>query len=338
MIVLFVAVMASSCGQFSQVHSAAPAPPAPASSSARLAPVDPATSASTSSTSSDPLPEASQPSAEPAPAGPDLSAYAGLGTGVDHYDQADTFGPQAFGDPVGATREMAAHGVRTLFLETGSYRHPPISLPTATGPLVEAAHAAGLKVVAWYLPLFRNVGHDLADVMKSIRYRSPSGQGFDGFALDIEADIVPAAPRVANLLRLSAMIRAAVGPDYALGAIIPSPRGLVRVPTYWPGFPYRQLPRFYDVILPMSYFTFHHSGAGEVAQYIRDNVEIVRVATGDPNVPIHVIGGIAGDMSGAEAAAFVQTARAEHVFGASLYEYPGTSPSDWRLLSALALR
>src|SRR5439155_12678620 len=131
------------------------------------------------------------------------------------------------------------------------------------------------------------------------------------------------------------MIRAAVGPRYALGAIIPSPRGLIRVPSYWPGFPYRQLPRYYDVILPMSYFTFHYQGAAVVARYIRDNVEIIRRAAGDPAIPVHVIGGIAGDMTDAEAAAFVRAAASEHVFGASLYEFAGTSAADWRILAAL---
>jgi hypothetical protein len=269
------------------------------------------------------------------PASPDISAYRGLGTWVDVYSENDVFGPQAFGNAATTVREMAAHGVRTLFLEAGSYRHPAVAFPAATAALIRAAHAAGIRVIGWYLPLFRSVQHDFGEAMRTIRFRTRDDQGFDGFALDIEADLVPPAQRIANVLRLSREIRSAVGPTYALGAIIPSPRGLIRVPSYWPGFPYDRLPRYYDVVLPMSYFTFHYHGATATRRYIRDNVEIIRRQTGRPNIPIHVIGGIAGDMSPAEAQAFVRAARSEHVFGASLYEFPGTSSAEWRILGPL---
>jgi hypothetical protein len=230
---------------------------------------------------------------------------------------------------------MASHGVRTVFLEAGSYRHAPVAFPSTTARFIRAAHAAGLRVVAWYLPAFRSVPHDFAEVMRIMGFRTPDGQTYDGFALDIEADLVPPARRIANMLRLSSALRAAVGPGYALGAIIPSPRGLIRVPSYWPDFPYAELPRYYDVMLPMSYFTFHSHGAAAVEEYVRDNVEIVRQATGDPGIPVHVIGGIADDMTPAETAAFVRGARSERVFGASLYEFARTSTSEWRTLAPL---
>jgi len=230
---------------------------------------------------------------------------------------------------------MKANGVRTVFLEAGSYRHPPVEFPDATAAFIGAAHAAGLKVIAWYLPLFRNVSHDFAETMRVIGFRTSDGQGYDGFAMDIEAAIVPPAERIANFLRLSTMVRQAVGPSYALGAIIPSPRGLIRVPTYWPGFPYSQLPRYFDVILPMSYFTFHEHGAAAVAQYVSDNVAIIRQETGDPAIPIHVIGGIADDMTPDESVAFAQAAESAHVFGASLYEFDRTSDFEWRTLAPL---
>lgn len=245
------------------------------------------------------------------------------------------FGPQAFGDPAASVREMVAEGVRTVFLEAGSYRHPAVTFPSTTARFIQTAHDAGLKVIAWYLPLFRNVRHDFAQVMRVITFRTPDGQRYDGFAMDIEAAIVPPAERIANFLRLAGMVRSAVGPAYALGAIIPSPRGLIRVPTYWPGFPYAQLPKLFDVVLPMSYFTFHEHGPAAVGRYVRDNVEIIRHATGDPGVPIHVIGGIADDMSPSETTAFVDAARTEDVFGASLYEFARTSTSEWRTLQPL---
>src|SRR5207244_3761503 len=147
-----------------------------------------------------------------------------------------------------------------------------------------------MQVVAWYLPLFNNVDTDFTRVRRSLDYRTSDGQAFDSFALDIEAAIVPIKTRIQHLLALSARIRAAVGPSFPLGAIIPSPRGLIRVPTYWPGFPYKALPAYYDVVLPMSYYTFHTNGPWAAHRYISDNIRIVRERTGDPTIPIHVIG------------------------------------------------
>jgi hypothetical protein len=355
---LTLSVAAAGCGALPQASRspAAPSQPSMAPSGPTTAPQPPASSpkphrskgqghASPSAKPGEPAPSPSSgdPFATPTPtptptvtpAGPDLFAYRGLGTWIDHYDNEDVYGPAAFGDPAAWVRQMKRNGVRTVFLEAGSYKHPPIAFPPVTARFIAAAHRAGLKVVAWYLPLFRNVEHDFDEVMRIIGFRTPSSDGYDGCALDIEAAIVPPERRIENFLRLSQLMREAVGPDYALGAIIPSPRGLIRVPTYWPGFPYRELPKYYDVVLPMSYASFHYHGAEAVGQYIRDNVEIVRRETGVPDIPVHVIGGIADDMTPVDARAFVSAASSEHVFGASLYEFPRTSAFQWQLLQRL---
>src|SRR5205823_6507508 len=145
--------------------------PEPSATPVSLDP-SPGTSASPRSTAA---------SASPWPAGhrsgPDLSAYRGLGTWIDVYDQSDVFGPAAFGDPAGSVAELARNGVRTVFLEAGSYRHRPVAFPSTTARFIEAAHAAGLRVVAWYLPLFRSAPHDFAEVMRVIGFRTPGGQG-----------------------------------------------------------------------------------------------------------------------------------------------------------------
>ena len=122
---------------------------------------------------------------------------------------------------------MARVGVRTLYLQTGNYsQRADLVRPSALGRFVDAAHAAGLRVVAWYLPSFLYPAQDTRRALAAIRFRSPTGQRFDAFALDIEASLVRHVPlRNQRLLRLSAQLRAATGPGYALGAIIPSPVG-----------------------------------------------------------------------------------------------------------------
>src|SRR5207237_9756257 len=127
------------------------------------------------------------------------------------------------------------------------------------------------------------------------------------FPLNLESsDVRTPVLRHARLLDLSRRLRAVVGPSYALGAIIPSPRGMQLLPHYWPGFPYSDLYRIYDVFLPMAYFSYRAHGTAPVARYVQRSVEIIRARTGDPDVAIHVIGGISQRTGPAEARGFVQ--------------------------------
>ena len=209
---------------------------------------------------------------QPAPA---LALYGGLGTWVDIYDL------RVWRNPVAALTAMKARGVRTLYLETSNYRQASdIVRPAGTARIVEAAHALGLKVVAWYLPGFLNPARDTRRTLAAVRFRTPRGHRFDSFGLDIEASVVRSVPlRTARLLRLSSTLRAAVGPSYALGAIIPAPRGMELLPRYWPDFPYRQLARIYDVFLPMAYFTYRARNPATTYEYTVRNVAIIRRAT-----------------------------------------------------------
>ena len=59
-----------------------------------------------------------------------ITAYRGLGTWVDMYD------PSAWNDPAAAVKDMAAHGVRTLYIETANYHNP------ATTPMFKPAAMA----------------------------------------------------------------------------------------------------------------------------------------------------------------------------------------------------
>ena len=138
---------------------------------------------------------------------------------------------------------MAHHGVRTLYLETSNFnREVAIKWPGRERRFIRAAHAEGMQIVAWYLPGFLNVRRDFHRVMAAIRFTSGDGQRFDGFALDIESPAVHRpAVRTRRLVALSERIRSVVGPDYPLGAIIPTPLGMKKNPSYWPGFPYHRL-------------------------------------------------------------------------------------------------
>ena len=266
-------------------------------------------------------------------AGPrDTSAYQGLGTWVDIWDGAQWAKPEA------AVARMRDLGVTTLYLETSNYSQAVDLLrPAALGRFVDAAHANGLRIVAWYLPSFANVARDLRRSLAAVRFRSPKGEAFDSFALDIEAKVVPsAAKRSVRLLGLSRALRKAVGLDYPLGAIIPSPRGMQLRPDYWPRFPYRGLARSYDVFMPMGYFTYRYKTAAATRAYTEANLEILRAETGDEALAVHAVGGLAGPATVAQVRAFATAAADEGALGASLYDYATTSAAQWRALSAAA--
>jgi hypothetical protein len=260
-----------------------------------------------------------------------IDTYGGLGTWIDIYDAS-------WDDPAGAVASMKAHGVRTLYLQTSNFnRHQPFVHADGVREFVDAAHAQGLSIVAWYLPGFRDVDLDVRRSEAAIRYRTPSGNTFDSFALDIESPTVrmPRA-RTRRLLSLSDRLRSAAGDAYPLGAIIPSPRAMRRNAGYWPHFPYEQLAERYDVFLPMTYFTWRVSGPSGARSYTAGNIHIIRQETGDPSVPIHVIGGIAGDANANETAGFVHAVRERDVIGASYYTFPLIRAGDWRSLSKIS--
>jgi hypothetical protein len=263
---------------------------------------------------------------------PDLEPYAGLGTWIDIYSA----GFRA--DPNGIAASLAQRGVGTLFVETGNFRQPAdLFHPQQLGRLIEAAHARDISVIAWYLPSLTNPARDLRRALAAIRFTSAGGDQFDSFALDIESSAVSsAAERNRRLLALSARLRAAVGTDYALGAIIPSPVGMKLLPQYWPHFPYAALARTYDVFLPMAYYSYRAHGGAAIARYVRTSVAIIRSQTAGSTLPIHVIGGLANATTKKDAAAFLRAVGACGVHGFSLYDFFATKPSVWPLLRRAA--
>ena len=139
-----------------------------------------------------------------------IRSYRGLGAWVDMYDA------RAWDNPAAALKDMQGHGVRTLYLETANYHLPADSSTmfrrSDSGRLIEEAHARGIKVVAWYLPGFKDPAKDYRRSMAAIRYRTPNGQRFDSFTLDIESSIVKDVDvRNSRLRTLSKRLRAAVG-------------------------------------------------------------------------------------------------------------------------------
>jgi hypothetical protein len=264
----------------------------------------------------------------PAPPARDIGVYRGAGAWVDMYDPAE------LGNPWPALVEMRDNGVRTLYLETASWRVPKaldMKDEQAVELFLDEAHALGLKVVAWYLPGLDDLRTDLRRSRAVLDYRTASGgQGFDGFAIDIESQRVrPVSARNAALMRYSRALRRMAGPAYALGAITPDLRSTTAPPGLWPGFPYRATSRIYDVFLPMAYSSVRGHGSAYVYGYSRANVATVRALTGRP---VHLIGGLSDALGPGEHSAVVRGARAGGAIGASFYDFAIGQDDAWRAL------
>lgn len=261
-------------------------------------------------------------------AGPaDISAYERLGTWLD------MFNARPWRSPENAVKKMAQHGTRTIYVETSNFSQRfSIFKPEKMGRLIEAAHARDMNVVAWYLPSFKNIHKDLKRSKAAIEFESPSGERFDSFALDIESTgVADITTRNRRAISLSKRIRRFTGDDYPLGAIIPDPAGQL----YWPFFPYASLYEYYDVFLPMGYYTYRTSGYEGVFDYTKRNIQIIRDVLGDETVPVHVIGGLAGSASRAEVKAFVKATVKKKAMGGSLYDYPIMKEWEWTKLQPL---
>jgi hypothetical protein len=224
-----------------------------------------------------------------------------------------------------------------IYVETANYTNPPtanIANPVGVAALIDAAHASGMRVVAWYLPGFRNLNRDLRRSLDAIRFTTVAGGHFDSFALDIESNWVRNITlRNRRAQKLSSSIRRAVGRQYPLGAIVPDERSTsAYLPSRWPRFPYSRLRPYYDVFLPMAYSTYRGKGASFVYGYTTANIQYLRLVTHDPGLPVHVIGGIANKLRASEAAAVVRAARAQGALGASFYKSRLTGQQEWQAL------
>src|SRR5512132_501306 len=262
---------------------------------------------------------------------PSVLAYRGLGTWVDIYD------PALWNDPSAAVQTMQADGIRTIYLQSSNFSHADIEFPTPFGEFIDAAHGAGMRVVAWYLPSLAHLKVDFRKSMAAIAYRSTAGSGVDSFALDIESRVVTdPTVRTARLLTLSQRIRDAVGPGYPLGAITPNAVSLAKPTSFWPDFPYASLTQYYDVFLPMCYSGAVAAGGQAVHDYAANCARRVRAGTGNPTARIHQIGGVADDYDAAEIEGFVHAVREYGLMGGSLYDFMTTEdPAPWDLLRTI---
>jgi hypothetical protein len=265
-----------------------------------------------------------------------LEPYEGLGAWVDAFDWSHALGGDT---PVVDEHDMAAMadlGIQTVFIQTSHLGAPDeiVLGQDRLERLIEAAHRHGMSVVAWYLPTLVDVDVDLERLLAS------ADLDVDGLAVDIEATTVEdPTERTSRLLELSAALRGAL-PDQVIGAITLSAVHLQEVNrSYWPDYPWAQIADDYDLILPMAYWSIRLPEWRDGNRYVGENIDRIRAATGRPDIPVHVIGGIADEVTVAQVQGMLGALDArDGILGASLYDWATSSPQEWATLGPLRAR
>ena len=269
-----------------------------------------------------------------------ISVYRGLGTWIDAYDFSPQYQPHGVPPPVTpeSMDDLAAAGVKTLYLQAAKddVRSPgDLVNPEILGPMLNRAHARGIKVVAWYLPKFYDLDSDMRRFLAMRDFRA-NGEGFDGIGNDIEwtKDVPNHAERSLRLIELSRRLRAAMG-SAALSAI-PLPPVLIETvnPKYWPGFPWRELAPLYDVWMPMSYWTFRTKSSGyrDAYRYTEENVRRTRTNLGLPGAIVHPIGGTDNKSTDEDYRGFVRACVETGSVGGSIYDWRTTPMASYGIL------
>jgi len=261
----------------------------------------------------------------------DASVFGGLGTWVDIYDGA------VYAAPERTAQRIAARKVRTVWVETANDGTlVDVVNSVRLGRFVDALHARGVRVVAWYLPGHVKPALDQRRALAMLSFRTATGGAFDGVALDIESTkLRNVALRSRRAVTLTRQLRAAAG-DVPLAIVPFNPRGLERRPATWPRFPWADLAASADAFAPMVYTGGALKGFDATYGYVTRALRLLRVNTADPDVQIHVAGGVADRLGPEELAGFVAAVDDDGgTIGVSLYDWLTTTPRAWKALAPL---
>ncbi|MGH3110900.1 MAG: hypothetical protein ACRDQT_08285 [Gaiellaceae bacterium] len=260
------------------------------------------------------------------------SVFGGLGTWTDIYDG------RVYAQPEATAARIAARGVKTVWAETANYRASADVVQSARlGRFVEALHARGVRVVAWYLPGHVNHGRDIRRARAMLSFRTANGQAFDGIALNVEGTrLRNVALRSRRAVDLTRRIRREAG-DIPLAIVPFNPRGLERRPTTWPRFPWAELAQSADAFAPMIYTGGAYTGFDATYGYVTRAIRLLRTHTQNPDVAIHVAGGVANRLGREELEGFAAAVADDgRTIGVSLYDWETTPAGHWRILTSLS--
>jgi len=238
--------------------------------------------------------------------------------------------------PAALVEAARMNGITHLYVEVASSHDGGRFANSAElGRLLPVAHRAHIAVLAWVYPFLASLPDDVAAAVEAASFTAPSGDRVDGLAADIESNLEEPLVRAYGQI-----LRARLGRAALMVATVYPPS------SYWGRrTPFRAVAQSFNLIAPMDYWHLRARpyGANDAYAYVRQSISDIRVATGNPAVPIEVLGqmfDLFGDgqesPSGAEIRAAGQATRDAGAEGISFFEWNHATPEEWAVVHQLS--
>ncbi len=277
---------------------------------------------------------------------PSASAGAVSGKGMFLYFSSLAGDPRNFHhyNPIRVVAEAQRTGIHVLELRMARGACTMAQTQAAHAwldELIDAAASANIKLLAWTVPR-RATTQDLAETIAAAEYVTPSGNGFDGLALDLETgdNYMGDGPKARErMVQYIHDVRAATGPHYLIVATVASPRF-----GNQSDYPYAGIAHYADVLQPMEYWHYfdeaahHEYGRGEVAGAAAAAVTQTRQLAGR-DIPVNVAGqsvALEGTdaPSGREIRWSLDASKSGGAIGETFFDWAGTGPDAWAAIQA----
>jgi len=245
---------------------------------------------------------------------PDLTAISGKGMWLTTWKTSHV-------DVAGVVAQAKAAGLTSLWVRTGGSKQGYYGDPLLHA-LLPAAHAAGIKVIAWDFPAMSDPARDAIRARAALKY-TVDGQKVDGFSPDIETineGTFNNPKRVSYYLSL--VRRAARGRPVVATVMRPTDEQLTK-------YPYAAMAPYIDAYAPMDYWSCQEPG--DLA--VRSIQALAKFGK-----PVTVIGqaydmadegGRPGVPTAAETWRFLDSAKRAGAIGASLWTYESSGEAQW---------
>ena len=245
---------------------------------------------------------------------PDLTAISGKGMWLTTWKTSHVDVPTV-------VAKAKAAGLTSLWVRTGGSKQGYYGDPLLHA-LLPAAHAAGLKVIAWDFPAMGNPARDAIRARAALKY-TVDGQQIDGFSPDIETineGTFNNPKRVSYYLSL--VRRAARGRPVV---------ATVMRPTAWQlkTYPYAAEAPYIDAFAPMDYWSCNEPGdlaAGSIQLLAQFGKPVTVIGQ---SYDMKDEGGRPGIPTAAETWRFLDSAKRAGAIGASLWTYEYATPAQW---------
>lgn len=260
----------------------------------------------------------------------DANQFRGFGAWIDVYDWSNEFTGNKPAVGVNEVNRMADLGVQTLYVQATHHKSPNRIVDIKLlRPIIDRAHARGMKVISWYLPTLTDTVRDLD------RLLAISELGVEGVAVDIESrNVADPTERTNRLIDLSIAYRQREPGLPIAACVMPAVVMEVINPNYWPGFPYQQIAGAYDAWMPMDYWTSRKADSPyrNAYRYTAENIDRLRAQLNRSDLPVHPVGGIGDVSSATDMDDFHRAAVERGSLGGSIYDYRTTRDEHWSIL------